>query len=304
MGFRLTSGIPAIGSLTNLRQLMRRMLSSKFVLGVLNSFGCLGLLSAQALAATPQPDLLDTIKQRGVVRIGVSPDLPGMSLRKVGKPGFEGAEASLALLIGTQLLGKASQVELVGVDSPQRLALLQKGAIDLVIAQLTITPERQKLVDFSMPYVVAHEALLLPVNSPIQRLSQLIGKEISVAQGSASQQRYMRAWPGILQRSTNFESGGIELLRSGLVAAWANDNTNILGMLSVAPDRDRFRLLNVGACFPPKPFGIAVRKGNPALLAALNVGLAEQEGKGTLKNLFAALSLPIVKGSTADQICK
>ena len=258
----------------------------------------------QVLANSPSPDLLDTIKQNGLVRIGVSPDLPGMSKRIAGKPGFEGAEASLALLIGSKLIGDAKKVELIGVDSPERLALLQKGKIDLVIAQFTITAERQKLVDFSVPYVIAHEALLLPVNSKVYKLSDLIGKHISVANGSASEQRYKRTWPGIYQRSTNLESGGIELLRRAEVAAWANDNTNIMGMLSVAKDRNRFRLLDVAACFPAKPFGIAIRKDNPGLLAALNAALTEEQSKGSLKKLFAPLALPAVKGSSANEACR
>jgi len=66
----------------------------------------------QVLANSPSPDLLDTIKQNGLVRIGVSPDLPGMSRRIAGKPGFEGAEASLALLIGSKLIGDAKKLNL------------------------------------------------------------------------------------------------------------------------------------------------------------------------------------------------
>ena len=104
-----------------------------------------------AMVATPQKDQMQMIQQRGVLRIGVSPDLPGMSRRTAGKPGFEGAEASLALLIGTGLLGKTTKVALVGVNSPERLARLADGTIDLVVAQLTITAQRQQLVDFSGP---------------------------------------------------------------------------------------------------------------------------------------------------------
>ena len=115
----------------------------KFTFLAIISCGYMFTSLSQVLANSPSPDLLDTIKQNGLVRIGVSPDLPGMSRRIAGKPGFEGAEASLALLIGSKLIGDAKKVELIGVDSPERLALLQKGKIDLVIAQFTITPERQ-----------------------------------------------------------------------------------------------------------------------------------------------------------------
>jgi ABC-type amino acid transport substrate-binding protein len=256
------------------------------------------------MAVTPQKDQIQMIQQRGVLRIGVSPDLPGMSRSTAGKPGFEGAEASLALLIGTGLLDKTTKVALVGVDSPERLERLADGTIDLVIAQLTITAQRQQLVDFSTPYLTAHEALLLPVNSPVERLSQLIGKQVSVAEGSASQQRYTSSWPGIGLRSTNLESGGFELLRRGEVSAWANDNTNILGTLTAAPDRQRFRLLDVGACFPAKPFGIAIKKGNPGLLALINARLAEQERTGKLQKLFAAVTPKPREAPKPEEACR
>jgi ABC-type amino acid transport substrate-binding protein len=297
----MSSKIPTKRSLTSPKQFFRQTLAVGLG-GCLAGF--LALTTAKAMAATPQKDQMQMIQQRGVLRIGVSPDLPGMSRRTAGKPGFEGAEASLALLIGTGLLDKTTKVALVGVDSPERLERLADGTIDLVIAQLTITAQRQQLVDFSTPYLTAHEALLLPVNSPVERLSQLIGKQVSVAEGSASQQRYKTSWPGIGLRSTNLESGGFELLRRGEVSAWANDNTNILGTLTAAPDRQRFRLLDVGACFPAKPFGIAIKKGNPGLLALINARLAEQERTGKLQKLFAAVTPKPREAPKPEEACR
>jgi ABC-type amino acid transport substrate-binding protein len=60
----------------------------------------------------------------------------------------------------------------------------------------------------------------------------------------------------------------------------------------------------VAACFPAKPFGIAIRKDNPGLLAALNAALTEEQSKGSLKKLFAPLALPAVKGSSANEACR
>lgn len=197
-------------------------LSGSMLVGLLQGSLVLSTITATpAKAESASPDQLTVIRQRGVVRIGVSPDLPGISIRSNNPAGFKGAEASLALLVGKALLGHPTGVQLVGVDSPERLVKLQAGAIDLAIGQITITPQRQRLVDFSIPYVTAYEALLLPATSTISSLNQLNGQSVSVADGSASQPRYKKQWPLIRLVATPGVSGGLELLRRGAVVAWA-----------------------------------------------------------------------------------
>ena len=62
----------------------------------------------------------------------------------------------------------------------------------MVLSQLTITPDRAGQVDFSIPYLVTREAILVPKGSSINSFDDLKGKRIAVTAGSISLRR-MRA---------------------------------------------------------------------------------------------------------------
>lgn len=257
------------------------------------------LLPGQTQPAQPKPaapqqatDLLQNIKARGSIRIGIAPDLPGMSFRQESSGQFVGAEPSLGRALAKGLLGSDQRVTFIAVPPGGRISALKAGRVDLVIAQLTITPERRRQVDFSTPYITAHEAMLVRADSPFQKLQDFQGQTVAVAQGSASEQRYRRSQPGIKLVITEHESGGLELVRQRRVAGMANDNTNLLGLLNAIPDRSRFRLVDVSACFADKPFGVAMAKGNAALRSAVDQQLLQLQGQGDLKRMFAAVLPP------------
>lgn len=254
-------------------------------------------------AAKPQPDRLQTIKTRGDIRIGVAPDLPGMAFRQDGSGQFVGAEPNLGRALAKGLLGSEHRVTFIAVPPGDRISAVQAGRVDLVIAQLTITPERQGQVDFSIPYITAHEAILVRADSPYQRLQDFQGQSVAVAEGSATEQRYRRSQPGIKLVITAHESGGVELVRERRVAGMANDNANLLGLLNALADRRSFRLVNVGHCFADKPFGIAMAKGNPALRSAVDQQLLQLRHQGDLGRMFAAV-LPPTPAEGAGQIAR
>ena len=72
---------------------------------------------------------------------------------------------------------------------------LQEGRVDFVASQLTITPDRAEQVDFSTPYCVTREGLLVPQGSSISRFEGLKGKRIAVTDGSISLRRMRAALP-------------------------------------------------------------------------------------------------------------
>ena len=256
--------------------------------------GALAISPFNPAAAAPPSgtDLLQTIINRGTIRIGVSPDLPGMAFRNPESGVFVGAEVLLGRTLARGLLGSDRQVEFSGLLPGNRINALLSGTVDLVIAQLTITPERQTQVDFSMPYVTAHEAVLVLADSAIHDLQDLQKRSVAVAEGSATEQRYRRSQPGIKLIVTKHESGGVELVRLRQVAGMANDDLNLNGLMLSFKDPQTFRIVNVGRCFAPKPFGIAMGKGNPALMAAVDRQLIALQRQGSLANMFAEVQKP------------
>lgn len=225
-----------------------------------------------------------------VLKAGVSFDIAGMAFRNAQTGEIEGFEADLARAIAEELLGSSSRIEFVGVLPDQRIAALQEGRADIIVAQLTITPDRVEQVDFSTPYYTAREAILVRAGSPIKAYKDLKGKRIAVPAGSASLRRLQaRLAEGSLEATlvvTPLESGGIGAVAKGEVDAASNDNINFTLMRKHSAHPEQFEILDIGDHFDAKPFGVAVRKGNRELVEFLNRTITRFEASGRLKSLL------------------
>jgi His/Glu/Gln/Arg/opine family amino acid ABC transporter permease subunit len=90
---------------------------------------------------------LDEVRAEGVLRAGVNPNFPPMSVYGAGNRlvGFDVDVATeLARRLGVRL-------QLVPTEAAQRVPFLVSGRIDISLGALTITPEREALIDFSIP---------------------------------------------------------------------------------------------------------------------------------------------------------
>jgi len=235
-------------------------------------------------------DRLFLIEQHRLLKIGLCPDLPGMGFWNSEKKIFEGFEAELARRLTRQLLGDEALAEYRPVKPGERLPQVVNGELDMVLSQLTITPERLDIVDFSDPYCVAYEALLVLGSSADQTLQDLRGKSVAVAEDTASFHRYSKLHPEIKLVVTTNESDGIFLLLAGKVDGVANDNVNLDGLLAALPNLDaiKMRQIDVASSFEPKPFGICIKKGSPIFLAKLNLAISALKEDGTIAGLFEA----------------
>jgi len=253
--------------------------------------------------ASSSEDRWFEIERRQHLIIGLCPDLPGMGCWNREKHRFEGFEADLARCLTEELLGSADMAEYSSVPTgeqirhiwsavapAERLPRIVKGELDMVLSQLTITAERLELVDFSDPYLVAYEAVLVPARSNTQTLDDLRGKTVAVAEDTASFHRYSKLHPEINLVITTKESDGIFLLLAGDVDGMANDNVNLEGLLASLPksDSQRIREIDVASAFDPKPFGVCIKKDNPIFMAKLNRAIATLKQNGVIARLFEA----------------
>lgn len=245
--------------------------------------------------STSQPSELSQerwldIENRQQLLIGLCPDLPGMGCWNAEGSTFEGFEAELARCLTQELMGVVDRATCSPVTPGERIPRVVQGELDMVLSQLTITPERLEIVDFSDPYLVAYEAVLVAESSPIQNLEDLRGKTVAVAEDTASFHRYTKLHPEIHLVTTPKESDGIHLLLAGTVDGVANDNVNLEGLLATMPKTDvaQLRKIDVSSSFDPKPFGVCLRKGSPIFRSKLNQAIAKLKANGTIDQLFRA----------------
>lgn len=90
---------------------------------------------------------LDEILASKKIVFGINPTLPPLGIFN-DKNEIDGFDVDVARKIG-ELLGV--KTEIVQVGSPDRIPFVSSGKIDAVLGAMTITPERQKAIDFTVP---------------------------------------------------------------------------------------------------------------------------------------------------------
>lgn len=131
--------------------------------------------------AYAQSAVLDRVKNSGVLRVGVKTDYrPFGFLDPSGK--VVGMEPDLAADIAKQM---GVRLELVPVQTANRIEFLQQGRIDLMIATMSVNEQRRKVVGVIEPYYYAGgTALLVRKNAGIKKWEELNGKPVCGTQGA------------------------------------------------------------------------------------------------------------------------
>ncbi|MEB3264862.1 MAG: transporter substrate-binding domain-containing protein [Synechococcus sp.] len=218
-------------------------------------------------------------------------DIPGMGYRNLSSGAIEGFEPDLARALAARLLGSPDRVDFVQVIDDQRIQALQEDVVDFVVSQLTITPDRAELVNFTIPYWITQEAILVRRGSGIHGFDDLRGKRIAATAGSVSIRRMrasLAALPGATIVETPLSADNREAVVRGDADAASNDLINLTCLNTAAPDADAYEIIDIGEHFEPKPFGIAVKKGRQELLSRLNRAIEELQAAGEIQRLLEA----------------
>ncbi len=138
------------------------------------------LIALLSLAAAAHAGTLDDIKKTGKIRIAIDTAIPpfGMTDDKM-QP--SGSDVETAQLLAKDL---GVQLEIVPTTGPSRIPALQSNKADLVISTPSITPERAKVVDFSVPYADHPSVVAALPSIPIKSYADLAGKKVAVVRGT------------------------------------------------------------------------------------------------------------------------
>ena len=167
-----------------------------------------------------------------------------------------------------------------GIESGQSL---NTGKCDVAAAGMTITEERQKVLDFSDPYFDATQALLVKKGSLIKGFDDLDGKSVGVQLGTTGADYVRENAP---KGATIKEFEDLALLttavKTGQTDAGVNDNGVLFDYAKTNPDTEVATEFDTG-----KQYGFAVAKDqNDALLETVNDVIAESKENGTYDALY------------------
>ncbi|MEN9230797.1 MAG: transporter substrate-binding domain-containing protein [Thermostichus sp. DG02_5_bins_236] len=236
------------------------------------------------VAARPWAEIVAS----GRVRIAVKDNLRPLGFRNP-QGELQGFEIELAQEIGSRLLGSEQGVELIPVSNLERLEALIENRVDLAIAQIGITPDRARQVDFTSAYYQDGPSLVVARSSEWESWSDLRGGRVAVLQGSGAIAHLNRSLTGVELVAVDSYVMGSELLLAGEVQAWAADRSVLAGWLAEHPE---YQFL--GSPLATVGLGIATSKGLDRAELRLRVRreLEDLRASGWLAERAKAWGLP------------
>jgi len=192
---------------------------------------------------------------------------------------YDGIDIAVAKQIGDDN-GMAVKIENMEFDS--LLIALQNGQIDAVIAGMTVTEERKEAVNFSTPYYVAKQVMIVKEGSDIKKASDMADKKIVVIQGYTGEtcvndmgyeyEAFKKGTEAVMELVNG--KCDVVVIDSATAAKYIGDNE---GLVIVEDDE----------AFASEEYAIAVAKGNDELLAKINASIEKMIADGTINNFSA-----------------
>lgn len=160
---------------------------------------------------------------------------------------------------------------------------LQVGQIDVALAGITITPERQKVLDFSDGYYESGFSLMVPIDSDIQSIDDLAGKKIAIKTGSSAADYAQEHFKDTeFHLFPNIDNAYLEL-GTGRVDAVVFDTPNIFYYIKKT-GKGQFKV--VGENMMAQQYGIAFQKGSK-LVHRVNKALANLRADGRYDAIYS-----------------
>lgn len=216
---------------------------------------------------------LADVQKAGKLVIATSPDFPPFENLENGE--VVGIEIDIMNLICEEM-GVELVIEQMDFDSV--IPGIQAGKFDAGVSGITVTEDRKKNVDFSDPYFLASQAIVVTPDSPITCKADLTGKKISVQTGTTAEEYCMDEGYEVFAFTANNDAASA--LTSGKVDAWVVDNEVAVALAAEQG------LVVLDEAMTSEPYAFAFPKGSDTLVAEFNKILSEMIADGTIQGIF------------------
>ena len=214
----------------------------------------------------------------GTLRMGTNATFPPYEF--VGDDGsVQGIDADIAAAIADKL---GMKVEITDMEFDSLIPALQSDTIDVALAGMTVTPERQESVDFSDSYAKGVQVIIVPEGSDIQTPDDLEGKNIGVQTGTT----------GDIYCTDDYGQDHVKQFSSGALAVAALVNGQVDCVVIDNEPAKNFVAANtglkiLGTEYVTENYAAAIAKTNTDLLDKVNGAIAELKADGTIDGIIA-----------------
>ncbi|CAM3439401.1 basic amino acid ABC transporter substrate-binding protein [Hydrogenibacillus schlegelii] len=182
------------------------------------------------------------------------------------------------------------QVEIRNLPWDSLFQEVKNGGVDAAISAITITDDRKLTYDFSDPYYVAHQLVLVPEDSPIQTLEDLktkaryVGVQNATTGHIVAQNLLGKTSPKI--KAYESTPLAIQDMLGGNTDAVIADNAVVIEYVKNNP-KAKLRYFD-DPSFEKEYYGIMVKKGNAEVLDRINAALKKAKEEGVIREIFGA----------------
>ena len=191
---------------------------------------------------------------------------------------FVGIDIDVAAAIAEKL---GLELKVDDMDFDAALLAAQNGKSDLVMAGVTVTEDRQLVMDFSDSYATGIQSIIVKEDSDVATPDDLADKMIGTQRGTT----------GYIYCSDDFGDEHVTPYDDGLTAVQALVNGQVDAVVIDNAPAKEFVAANPGlkildTAYAEEDYAIGVAKGNTAMLDAINGALEELKNDGTLQAII------------------
>ena len=237
--------------------------------------GCGGSKTADS-SSDAQDSTTSTSADGGTLRMGTNATFPPYEF--VGDDGnVQGIDADIAAAIADKL---GMKLEITDMEFDSLIPALQSDTIDVALAGMTVTPDRQENVDFSDSYAKGVQVIIVKDGSDIASPDDLEGKSIGVQTGTT----------GDIYCTVDYGQENVKQFNNGPLAVAALVNGQIDCVVIDQEPAKNYVAANSGlkildTAYADEDYAIAIKKGNTELLDKVNGALKELQDDGTVQSI-------------------
>lgn len=234
-------------------------------------------LTAGALQA--HANTLDEIMKQKVLRVAIDLNAPPYGMKDDAlKP--VGSDVETAQLIAD---GLGVKLELVPTTQANRIPFLLTNKADVVISSLSMTDQRKKVVDFTIPYAAIQSVIAAPKDMAIKQMSDLAGKTVVTARGTTNDNNVTRlAPPGTNVVRFENDATAITAITSGQASIFSTAPS----IIAALNKKDPSKALDIKIVMATALMGFGVAKENTALKDKLDTLIRKDLKSGEFNRIF------------------
>jgi polar amino acid transport system substrate-binding protein len=245
--------------------------------------GCGGGSSSSSSSSTTSEESSESgaggaEESSGGEKLTVGSDIPYPPFEQGKKGSYTGFDVELMEAIGKEI---GREPEFIDSSFETIFRDVSQGKFEAVMSAATITEEREKEVDFSLPYYLSEQAILVAEGSSITGLSDLKGKVVAAQQGTTglalgkakAEASELRPYPEGPAAVNALKAGTVEaVIIDAPVALKATEELSGIEIAEKVPTEETY--------------GIAVAKESTELLEQINEGLKKTIEDGSYAKVY------------------